>query len=299
VTAADPAGPGGEPAPPRPGAEPLSAGPGGKPLPAGPGGETAPAHRIWTVRLGARDVPLVRFTGPPPDVGTVAAALAEAGLEVGRRPVVVLVGGANGLAMDDPVAWAALFRDGLVAGLVRAGACLVDGGTDAGVLALAGRARAAAASDYPAVGVAAEGTIRWPERASPLDDAAEIGPEHTHVVAVPGRKWGTEPPWISLVATALAGAARSLTVVINGGPITLDDIGRSLAAGRRVLVVAGTGRLADALAAARRAPAGAAAAERALTTSPLLDVVDGLAHPSRLADAIATLAQPRDGRPAR
>ncbi|MEN3357482.1 MAG: hypothetical protein V7637_1464 [Mycobacteriales bacterium] len=264
--------------------------------PAAPGADQPPptAAQVRAVRIGGREVPLVRFAGPPPDVATVAAALADAGLEVGRRPVVVLVGGANGLEMDDPAAWRALFRDGLVAGVVRAGACLVDGGTDAGVLALAGRARAAAAADYPAVGVAAEGTIRWPERVPLIDDAAEFGPQHTHLVAVPGQAWGTEPPWISLVATALAGTSPSLTVVINGGPITLDDITHSLAAGRRVLVVAGTGRLADALAAARRAPAAAAPAERALTASTLLDVVNGIDHPDLLADAIATtLSQPR------
>lgn len=260
-----------------------------------PGADRPPptGPRVRIIRLGGREVPLVHFTGPAPDVTTVAAALADAGLEIGRRPVVVLVGGANGLEMDDPTAWEALFRDGLVAGVVRAGACLVDGGTDAGVLALAGSARAAAAADYPAVGVAAEGTIRWPERAPLIDDAAEIGPQHTHIVAVPGQAWGTEPPWISLVATALAGAAPSLTVVINGGPITLDDIAHSLAAGRPVLVVAGTGRLADALAGARRAAADAAPAERALATSPLLDVVDGIAQPHLLANAIVTLSRPR------
>jgi SLOG in TRPM, prokaryote/SMODS and SLOG-associating 2TM effector domain 1 len=271
----------------------LTSSPRSSSAPAGGEPPSVPGDLPRTVRLGDRDVPLVRFTGPAPDVRTVAAALAEAGLEIGRRPVVVLVGGADGLTVDDPAAWTALFRDGLVPGLVRAGACLVDGGTDAGVLAFAGQARAAAAADYPAVGVAAAGTVRWPGRAPLLADAAEIGPQHTHLVSVPGQRWGTEPPWISLVATALAGGAPTLTVVINGGPITLDDVRRSLAAGRRVLVVAGTGRLADTLAAARRhpdPPGAVGPAEWALAASPLLDVVDGLADPALLADAIAALA---------
>lgn len=240
------------------------------------------------VRLGGRDVPVVRFAGPVPDTAAAATALAAAGLEPGRRPVVVLVGGASGLTIDDPVRWRALFRDGLVAGLVRAGACLVDGGTDAGVMALAADARAATGAGYPAVGVVAEGTIRWPDRPPPaLADAADLAPEHTHIVSVPGGSWGVDPPWISVVASALAGSAGSLTVVVNGGPVTLEDARCSLAAGRRTLVVAGTGRLADALVEARREPF---AAERAVATSDLLEIVDGLREPALLADAIAAVA---------
>jgi hypothetical protein len=98
-----------------------------------------------------------------------------------------------------------------------------------------------------------------------------------------------DPPWISLVAGALAGSARSLTVVVNGGPITMDDVRRSVAAGRPVLVVAGTGRLADALSAASRDPTATGVEEAALASSGLVDVVDGLRHPYLLADAIAAL----------
>jgi hypothetical protein len=251
-----------------------------------------------TVRLGERYVPLIRLGVTTADPAALTAALALAGLQVGQRPVVVLVGGADGLVTDDRSPWHALFRDGLVAGVVRGGACLVDGGTDSGVLALAGQARAAAAADYPSVGVVVEGTVRWPQwgpSAQPaiepeLADAAEIGPQHTHIVAVPGRQWGDGPPWISFVATILAGPAPSLTVVVNGGPITVEDVRQSLAAGRPVLLVAGTGRLADALTAAVRTPADAAPGLRALAESRLLRVVDGLADPEQLAGAIARLA---------
>jgi hypothetical protein len=243
-----------------------------------------------TVRLAGRSVPLIRLRDPAPDPATAAALLAAAGLPVGQRPVVVLVGGAARLEIRDPAAWAALFRDGLVAGICRARACLVDGGTDSGVLRLAGVARAAAGADYPAVGVAAEGTVRWPGHEPALPDAAELGPQHTHLVIVPGDAWGLDPPWISLLAGALAGSAPSLTVVVNGGAITAEDVRRSLDAGRPVLAVAGSGRLADALAAARRAPAAAAAPEAELAASPLLHVVDALREPRLLADAIAALA---------
>jgi hypothetical protein len=52
------------------------------------------------------------------------------------------------------------------------------------------------------------------------------------------------------VATEIAGGAPSATILINGGDIAFDDVANSLAAGRPVLVVQGTGRTADRIAAA-------------------------------------------------
>jgi hypothetical protein len=257
------------------------------------------SHLTPTVQLGDRDVPLIRVGVSPAAGSDLASALAEAGLATGRLPVVVLVGGADGLVASNPAAWQALLREGLVAGVVRAGACVVDGGTESGVLALAGLARADAAADYPSIGVVAEGTVRWPPcRPSPSEapeptrepeiaDAAEIGPHHTHIVSIPGDRWGDEPPWISRVASILAGPGPSVTVVMNGGSITLDDVRQSVAARRPVLLVEGTGRLADALAAALLEPAGAPPELRALARSRLLRVVAGMADPEQLADAIA------------
>jgi SLOG in TRPM, prokaryote len=72
------------------------------------------------------------------------------------------------------------------------------------------------------------------------------------VILVPGQAWGDESPWLSRVATAMADGQPSLTLVINGGQITYDDIDNSLRAGRPVIVLEGTGRTADAIAAAAR-----------------------------------------------
>jgi hypothetical protein len=88
-----------------------------------------------------------------------------------------------------------------------------------------------------------------------------LQPHHTHFLLVPGDHWGDESPWIARVATLLAGEAPSVTLLVNGGEISRQDVAHSLAAGRPVLVVAGTGRLADELAGSQ---------ER----SPLLQVVD-------------------------
>ena len=72
------------------------------------------------------------------------------------------------------------------------------------------------------------------------------------MILVPGQTWGDESPWLSRVATAIADGQPSVTLVVNGGQITYDDIDHSLQAGRPVIILAGTGRAADTIAAAAR-----------------------------------------------
>jgi hypothetical protein len=66
--------------------------------------------------------------------------------------------------------------------------------------------------------------------------------------------------WIARTATVLAGAARSITVLVNGRQIAYSDVQRSVEAGRPVFVIAGSGCTADVFVGAL---AGAPADERA------------------------------------
>ena len=65
----------------------------------------------------------------------------------------------------------------------------------------------------------------------------------------------------------------SVTLMVNGGSITLNDAQVSLAAGRPLIVVAGSGRSADEIA---RARAGQTAGEQAtnIAASPLTSIVE-------------------------
>src|SRR5262249_51734979 len=117
------------------------------------------------------------------------------------------------------------------------------------VMRLAGQVREAIAARFPLVGVAAQGTIALPGM-QPGPRSAQLESRHTHVIIVPGDRWGDESPWLSRVAAVIAGSRPSVTLVSNGGDITYADIQRSLAAGRSVVVLAGTGRAADAIATA-------------------------------------------------
>lgn len=178
----------------------------------------------------------------------IPAALRALNLERGR-PVLVSVGGAGGMT---PASLAQMARtlEPVMLALDRWGATVLDGGTDSGVMKVMGQARQAAGARFPLVGVAAEGTVILPGGPA-RRDAAHLERHHSHIVLVPGGTWGDESGWLARVATSIADGQPSVTLVVNGGEITYEDIGHSLRSGRPVIVVAGTGRTADAIAAAR------------------------------------------------
>jgi hypothetical protein len=172
-------------------------------------------------------------------------ALRAAGIR-SPRPTIVLIGGAGKLSAAAAARIAPFVRGALVPVVERMGGAVVDGGTDAGIMRLIGRARRAADADFPLVGVVAEGTIGW--AAERRSGVARLEPNHSVTFVVPGANWGDESPWLLQVASALAGDRRPVTVVVNGGAITLDEALQSAARGFPVVAVAGSGRTADLLA---------------------------------------------------
>ncbi|MEU6584393.1 hypothetical protein [Nocardia sp. NPDC046763] len=166
-----------------------------------------------------------------------------------NRPVLVLIGGASRMDPRLKPILCDLFVKSLIPMVERLGGAIVDGGTDAGIMRVIGRAHARTGASFPLVGIAAEGTVTVTgtgdrdRRAGALPE-----PHHSHLILVPGRLWGDESPWLSATATIIAEGSPSATLLINGGLITRDDARRSLSAGRVLIVLAGSGRLADSIA---------------------------------------------------
>lgn len=175
------------------------------------------------------------------------------------RPILVVVGGASQMSESDFHRLQQLFVEVLAPIAEKLGAYVVDGGTDEGVMQLMGQARSQIAATFPLIGVAPDGKVAFPNHLGESDDTTPLEPHHTHFVLIPGSKWGEESPWIVRVATVLAAENPSLTVLLNGGEVTYLDARYSVIVGRIVIVVAGSGRMADQLAAAVR---GEAADER-------------------------------------
>ena len=217
---------------------------------------------------GGRTATAVRVDQP----SDTSAALAALGLHAPQR-VLVLVGGAGHMDASDLDRLRPLFARGLAPVAERLGVVVIDGGTDAGVMHLIGRARTWAGAIFPLLGVAAAGTVRFPGHHPAHNDVWPLDAHHTHFVLVPSAEWGDEAPWIARVATELAAGSPSVTVLVNGGEIAYLDVECSLHAGRPVLAIAGSGRTADQVASAVR---GGPADDRAvrLAASGLVEVVD-------------------------
>lgn len=152
--------------------------------------------------------------------------------------VIVLVGGAGGMGWLDmfPMRKAV----GIVARLAEeTQSVVIDGGTQAGIMTEIGKQRKRNGYSFPLIGVVFDNLIIKEEPASILD------PNHTHFFLIPGENWGDESSWISKIATSVAGNHKSITVLINGGNISRQDVEYSLLEKRPTFVIRGTGRLAD------------------------------------------------------
>ena len=202
----------------------------------------------------------------------IAAALDSAGLRLDRA-VIVLVGGAGTMGEKEFEIVAQVLRDEVVPVAERRDAVVIDGGTDSGVMQLIGRARSTLGGRFPLIGVAAEGTVLVPVAGTPSPDAVKLEPNHTLFLLVPGTRGGDEARWMMDVAGIVAGRRSSVTVLMNGGQIAYTDVAASLRSGRPVVVLAGSGRTADAIAKARAGNGGDSRAVE-IAASPLTTVAD-------------------------
>ncbi len=169
----------------------------------------------------------------------------------GSKPVLVLVGGASGVTDDQQAIISGVIEN--VAEVVEmTEAAIVDGGTDSGIMAAIGQARNKGRYAFPLIGVAVESLVFWP--GEPTDrstgqDSFPLEAHHSHFILVPGQNWGDESKSLADVGTAIAGENPSVTILLNGGHIAKQDVAHSLEANRPVIVLSGTGRYADELAA--------------------------------------------------
>jgi SLOG in TRPM, prokaryote len=195
------------------------------------------------------------------------------------RAVLVVIGSAQRLVGADLQAAQELFEAAVVPLCEALGADVVDGGTNAGVMQAMGQARAAAGARFALVGVVAGGTVSAGAPTGDDDDLAQFEANHTHFVIVPGSDWGDESPWITRVASELAGSSPVAGLLVGGGDISVHDVEHLVDAGYPVFALDGSGSLADTLAADD--PADDADVET-LRASALVQSVPGFTDPARL-----------------
>jgi hypothetical protein len=103
--------------------------------------------------------------------------------------------------------------------------------------------------------ISPEGTVTWPDgpRTSapllPNNEREELESHYSHFILVPGNQFGDESKWIVRAASMITkDRNKSVTVLVNGGKVSQRDVEESLSSSRPIIVLEGTGRLADEIA---------------------------------------------------
>jgi len=174
-------------------------------------------------------------------------------LEIAQpNALIMVIGGAKGLDDSRKARLAELFVNAIAPAVADAGALVIDGGTESGVMAMMGEALARNGRESQLVGIAPAGKVTYPggPNDANIGDGAPLEPNHSHFVLVESDEWGGETGTMFKLARALNVAVA--TLLINGGQIAESEALRSVRNGWPLVVVEGSGRFADQLSAAVR-----------------------------------------------
>jgi hypothetical protein len=187
------------------------------------------------------------------DQTTSLEALTCMGLPM-AQPTLVIIGGASLMSAESIERLQTIF-DQVFAPLAQSlGLTVLDGGTDTGVIHMMGQARHTIGGNFPLIGVVPQGKAQLPSDRDRDDSRHDLEPNHTNFFLIPGDKWGSESPWLAELASQISIGHPALTILVNGGQIALIDLKENLATGRPTIVMSGSGRLADSIAAAIESP---------------------------------------------
>jgi hypothetical protein len=164
-------------------------------------------------------------------------------LGLGRFPAALSIhGGAAGTTPEVIQELKATFHEQLAPLASKYHIPVMDGGTTSGVVGIMGAARAETQATFPLIGVAPADTTSYPK--GPTDGKREsLDPAHTHFALITGGSWGIESHLLVNLGRALA--FRRLALLINGGDIVRREALLHARAGNQLLVLSGSGRVAD------------------------------------------------------
>jgi len=203
------------------------------------------------VRPGAGGYRLAMATrvGDAPEVRpSVDGRPVGVGLGLGSDMPVLVVAGTTATIEPDIAVRLLPTLKAVVALAAEHGIALVTGGTDVGVFHLLSLALSSSPGARPplVVGVAPDALVADPG-AEPGPDQSRADPQLDALVRVDGKAWGDEVVALSRLVADIAGGQPSVLLLVGGGDVSRADLAEHLARGRPVVVLEGTGRLADAL----------------------------------------------------
>ena len=185
-----------------------------------------------------------------PAAGTPAAdILKELGIEQ-PEALFLIFGGAAGVKKKLEPGLIQLFSRCIARLAAKREAMIIDGGTHAGIMELMGRGVADRERRSILLGVAPAGRVTYPggPAEGSIENGASLDHNHSHFVLADCDDWGCEDAVMFDLAKALAQEIPVLTILVNGGQNSKNEVLLSVRQGWPVVVIEKTGRLADEIA---------------------------------------------------
>lgn len=185
---------------------------------------------------------------PPPEA-EADAVLAALELET-PNAVLLMVGDAEGLDELVEAHLVQLFSRGIARAAANTEAAIIDGGRHSGIVAMMGQGVADRGYRTALVGVAPVEKIIEPGKAvAALENGREpLDPNHGYFVLTDGSEWGDESEMMFRLAEKLGQNGPIITVLVNGRDRTDAQIIRAVRNNWPVIVIKGSGGLADRIA---------------------------------------------------
>jgi hypothetical protein len=168
-----------------------------------------------------------------------------------HKTVILLIGGADNIDEKLMRRLIQLFGRGIARAAANANAVIIDGGTQSGVMAMMGQGVADRGSKCSLIGIAPKALVSCP--GSPTPSLVSLDPNHSHFVLVEGAEWGSELVTIFNLAGALTSNAPGVAILASGGANARDEAVQVVRQNLPLIVIEGSGGLADEIAAAWKA----------------------------------------------
>lgn len=155
---------------------------------------------------------------------------------------------------------------GIVRTAANINAAIIDGGRQTGIMAMLGHGVADRDYQSTLIGVAPASKVSYPGSSTEngAKDVEPLDPNHTCFVLTEGQEWGDETKTMVRLAAALANTESAektkrkpvITILTNGGMVAKRQLLYSVRQGWPVIVIKGTGHLADEVAELWQSPSG-------------------------------------------
>jgi hypothetical protein len=169
----------------------------------------------------------------------------------GYKSVLLLLGGADSLDPQLKPKLTQLFGRGVARAAATVKAVIIDGGTEAGVMAMMGQGVADRGYKSSLIGVAPLGLVRYPGSAG--SGETSLDPNHSHFVLVDGKVWGDETNILFKLVGELRKKVPAVVLVAGGGAVCRNEVLLAIRQNLTLIVVEGSGGVADEIATAWKA----------------------------------------------